>query len=116
MAANLISYDTLKAFCWQHGFHADVHKHFDPLRQRPGREEACWYLQPSMKQHGETVRTTVLKFALAQEVYDWVLAHTKAESPMTDNVSTALFDRRRDNDAHARFVDVQFALRMWRRT
>ena len=80
MAGNLLSYDTLKAFCWQRGFHADVHKHFDKLRQRPGREEAFWYLQPSIKQHGETVRTTVLKFSLAQEIYDWVLEHEKRES------------------------------------
>ena len=35
--------------------------------------------------------------------------------PMAD-ISTKLLDRRRDNDAYARFVDVQFALRMWRRT
>lgn len=35
---------------------------------------------------------------------------------MTDNISTALLDRRRDNDAHSRFVEVQAALRMWRRT
>jgi hypothetical protein len=35
---------------------------------------------------------------------------------MSDNVSTALLDRRRDNDAYSRLVDVQAALRMWRRT
>jgi hypothetical protein len=35
---------------------------------------------------------------------------------MADKISTALLDRRRDNDAYARFVDVQAALRMWRRT
>jgi hypothetical protein len=35
---------------------------------------------------------------------------------MTDTIDTTLLDRRRDNDAYARFVDVQFALRMWRRT
>jgi hypothetical protein len=83
MTGNLLSYDTLKAFCWQRGWHAEMHKHFDPARQPPGREEACWYLQPSLKQHGETVRSTVLKFALAQEVYDFVLQYEKkeAESP-----------------------------------
>lgn len=35
---------------------------------------------------------------------------------MSDNISTALLDRRRDNDAYSRLTDVQFALRMWRRT
>ncbi len=34
---------------------------------------------------------------------------------MADNVSTALLDRRRDNDAYARLTDVQAALRLWRR-
>ena len=77
MAGNLLSYDTLKAFAWRYGFHADVHKHFDPTRQPPGREEAMWYLQPSLKQHGEAIRTTILKYALAQEVYDWILEHKR---------------------------------------
>jgi hypothetical protein len=80
MTGTLLSYDTLKAFAWQHGFHAEVHKFFDQTRQPPGREEAMWYLQPSLKQHGETTRTTLLKFALAQEVYDYILEHTTAES------------------------------------
>jgi hypothetical protein len=80
VAGTLLSYDTLKSFAWRHGYHAEVHKFFDPLRQPPGREEAMWYLQPSMKQHGETTRTTILKFALAQEVYDWILEHEKARS------------------------------------
>jgi hypothetical protein len=35
---------------------------------------------------------------------------------MADNISTALLDRRRDEDAYDRLLDVQFALRMWRRT
>jgi hypothetical protein len=35
---------------------------------------------------------------------------------MNDNVDTSLLDRRRDNDAYSRFVDVQLALRLWRRT
>jgi hypothetical protein len=34
---------------------------------------------------------------------------------MADNVSTALLDRRRDDDAYSRLIDVQSALRMWRR-
>ena len=80
MAGNLLSYDTLKAFAWKHGFHAETHRDFDSSRQRPGREQAMWYLQPSIKQSGEATRTTILKFALAQEIYDWVLEHTKAES------------------------------------
>jgi hypothetical protein len=32
------------------------------------------------------------------------------------NLNTELLDRRRDNDACTRFVDVEAALRMWRRT
>jgi hypothetical protein len=35
---------------------------------------------------------------------------------MADNISTVLLDRKRDNDAYSRFVDVQAALRLWRRT
>jgi hypothetical protein len=35
---------------------------------------------------------------------------------MTGNVSTELLDRRRDNDACSRFVEVEVALRLWRRT
>jgi hypothetical protein len=35
---------------------------------------------------------------------------------MSENVDTSLLDRRRDNDAHARFVEVEAALRLWRRT
>jgi hypothetical protein len=35
---------------------------------------------------------------------------------MADNISTALLDRRRDDDAYSRLFDMQFALRMWRRT
>jgi hypothetical protein len=35
---------------------------------------------------------------------------------MTDNISTALLDRRRDDDAYHRMIDVQAALRLWRRT
>jgi hypothetical protein len=80
MAGNLLSYDTLKAFCWEHGFHAEMHRFFDEKLARPGREDARWYLQPSLKQHGETTRTTVLKYALASEIYDHVLKHMKAES------------------------------------
>ena len=34
--------------------------------------------------------------------------------PMAD-ISTALLDRRRDNDAYSRITDVQLALRLWRR-
>jgi hypothetical protein len=79
MTENLLSYDTLKAFCWQRGWHADVHKDFNSSYQRPGREAACWYLQPSIKVTGGE-RTTVLKFALAQEIYDWVLEHERQES------------------------------------
>jgi hypothetical protein len=75
-----LAYDTLKAFCWQRGFHADIHRGFDKTLQRPGREAACWYLQPSIKQSGEATRKTILKFSTAAEIYDWVLAYERAES------------------------------------
>jgi hypothetical protein len=35
---------------------------------------------------------------------------------MSDNVSTVLLDRRRDDDAYHRMIAVQAALRLWRRT
>jgi len=35
---------------------------------------------------------------------------------MMTNISTALLDRRRDDAAYRRMIDVQLALRMWRRT
>jgi hypothetical protein len=78
MAGDLLSYDTLKAFAWKHGFHAETHRDFDSSRQRPGREQAMWYLQPSIKQSGEATRTTILKFALSQEVYDYILEFKRA--------------------------------------
>jgi hypothetical protein len=34
---------------------------------------------------------------------------------MAGNLVTTLLDRRRDNDARERFVDVQASLRLWRR-
>jgi hypothetical protein len=34
---------------------------------------------------------------------------------MADNISTVLLDRRRDHDAHKRFIEVEVALRLWRR-
>jgi hypothetical protein len=80
MTENLLSYDTLKAFAWERGFHADVHKGFNSSYQRPGREQAMWYLQPSKKQTNAEHATTILKFALAQEVYDYILEYKKAES------------------------------------
>ena len=78
-----LSYDHLKNFAWALGFHAEVHRNFDPLRQRPGREQACWYLQRSKKQNPEVAphEPSILKFALASEVYDWLLEFKKTESP-----------------------------------
>jgi hypothetical protein len=34
---------------------------------------------------------------------------------MSENISMALLDRRRDDDAYRRMIDVQAALRLWRR-
>ena len=80
MAETLLSYDVLKAFCWEHGFHAEIHQLFNSALQRPGRENACWYLQPSIKKNGETTRTTLLKYSTAEEVYDHVLEHVRQEA------------------------------------
>jgi hypothetical protein len=68
-----LSYDNLRSYAWGLGFHAEIHRGFDKTLQRPGREAACWYLQPSIKQSGETTRKSLLKFALASEVYDFLL-------------------------------------------
>jgi hypothetical protein len=78
-----LEYDHLKAFAWAHGFHAEVHKNFNPSYQRPGREAAFWYLQRSKKQNPKMAphEPSILKYALAQEVYDWILAYKKSESP-----------------------------------
>jgi hypothetical protein len=35
---------------------------------------------------------------------------------MTENISTVLLDRRRDDDAYRRLMAVMSALRLWRRT
>lgn len=69
-----IEYDALRNFAWAHGFFAQIHKNFDPLRQRPGREAACWYLQRSKKQNPTVAphEPTILRYALASEVYDWI--------------------------------------------
>ena len=108
---NLLSYDTLKSFCWSHGFHAETHRDFSSSYQRPGREAACWYLQPKGK------RTTILKFcSRARGLRLGFGIHEKRVLPCPINISTALLDRRRDHDAYSRLLDVQAALRMWRRT
>jgi hypothetical protein len=64
-----LSYDNLKAYAWGLGFHAEIHKRAVDRR--------CWYLQPSIKQSGETTRKTILKFALASEIYDWLLEYKR---------------------------------------
>jgi hypothetical protein len=70
-----LAYDHLKAYCWHFGYHAEIHRGFDKTIARPGRESACWYLQPSIKQSGEATRKTILKFSTAAELYDYVLEH-----------------------------------------
>lgn len=81
MSEDQLQYDHLKSFALTAGFHAEIHRGFKPELQRPGREAACWYLQRSKKIHGDGAHEpTILKFALASEVYDWILAYEKAES------------------------------------
>jgi len=76
-------YDALRNFAWSLGFFAQVHKNFDPLRQRPGRESACWYLQRSKKQNPEVAphEPTILRYALPEEIYDWLNEFKRTESP-----------------------------------
>jgi hypothetical protein len=77
-----LEYDHLKAFCWAAGFHAEIHKHFRPELAALGREKAMWYLQRSRKENPTVAphELSILKFALASEVYDWVNEYRKAES------------------------------------
>ena len=93
---NLLSYDTLKSFCWAHGFHAEIHKNFNSSYQRPGREQAMWYLQRSKHQNpsGEH-EPTLLKFALAQEVYDWILEYEKKEAESRNEAERVFTGRAR---------------------
>jgi len=78
-----LEYDHLKAFAWNLGFHAEVHKHFNPLLSRPGREKAFWYLMRSKKQNPEAAphEPSILRYALASEIYDWLLEFKRTESP-----------------------------------
>jgi hypothetical protein len=79
-----LEYDHLKNYAWALGFHAEIHKHFDPAKARPGRESACWYLMRSKKQNPGVAphELSILKFALASEVYDWLVEYRKTmESP-----------------------------------
>jgi len=73
------SYDALRNFAWSLGFFAQIHKGFDPLRQRPGREAACWYLQRSKKQNPDVGphEPTILKFSTAEEIYAWLNEYRK---------------------------------------
>jgi hypothetical protein len=75
-----LEYDALRNFAWNHGFFAQVHRNFNPLLQRPGREHACWYLQRSKKFGGEH-EPTILKYSTAAEIYDWINEYRRTESP-----------------------------------
>jgi hypothetical protein len=81
-ADDLLDYDRLKAFAWEIGFHAEVHRNFNPLLQRPGREGACWYLQRSKKQNPEVApnEPSILKYSTPAEIYDWLIEYRKTES------------------------------------
>jgi hypothetical protein len=66
-------YDQLRAFAWRMGFFAQIHRNFDPLRQRPGRENACWYLQRSHKFGGRLEHEqSILKYSTPEELYAWL--------------------------------------------
>lgn len=76
------SYDALRNFAWSMGFYAQIHKGFNPALARPGREKACWYLMRSKKQNPNVAphEPTILKYALASEVYDWLAEYRKQQT------------------------------------
>ncbi len=61
-------YDALRAFAWSQGFFAQVHRNFNPLLQRPGRENACWYLK-LRKKFGAEHEHSILKYSTPDEIY-----------------------------------------------
>lgn len=77
-----IEHDAIKNFARALGFYAQIHRNFDPLLAAPGRENACWYLQRSKKQNPNVAphEPTILKFALASEIYDWLNEWKRTES------------------------------------
>jgi hypothetical protein len=77
-----LEYDHLKAFCWAEGLHAEIHRDFKPQLQRPGREQAFWYLQRLRKLNPELApdEISILKFCTAAEIYDWVLEYKKKQA------------------------------------
>jgi hypothetical protein len=44
-------YTAIRTLARSLGFHAQVHKGFLPASAEPGREDACWYLQPSKRRY-----------------------------------------------------------------
>ena len=81
-----LEYEALRTFAWHHGFFAQVHRNFNPLLQRPGRERACWYLQRSKKQNPSVAphEPTILKYSTADEIYAWINAHIKTTEAPND--------------------------------
>jgi len=77
-----LEYDHLKAYAWAFGFHAEIHKHFDPARSPPGRENACWYLMRSKKQNPGVAphELSILKYSTAAEIYDWLIEYRRTET------------------------------------
>jgi hypothetical protein len=75
-----LEYDALRNFAWSLGFFAQVHRNFDPLRQRPGRENACWYLQRSKKFGGRLEHEqSILRYSTAEEIYAWLNEYRKQQ-------------------------------------
>ena len=64
-------YDALRNYARHLGFHAQIHRTFDPARQPIGREDAVWYLQRS-KKFGSDHEPSILKYAKAEEVRAWL--------------------------------------------
>jgi hypothetical protein len=66
------SYDALRNYAWSLGFFTQKHRNFDPLRQAPGRENACWYLQRSNQHQPGMHQDSILRYSTYQEVRAWL--------------------------------------------
>jgi hypothetical protein len=77
-----LEYDALQNLAWSLGFFAQIHRGFDPLRQAPGREAACWYLQKSNQHQPGQHRESILKYQTAEEIHAWLIEFRRTtESP-----------------------------------
>jgi hypothetical protein len=75
-----LEYDALRKFARDMGFFAQIHANFDPIRQAPGRENACWYLQRAKRLRIEPNPPTILKYQTPEELYAWLQEFRRTET------------------------------------